>query len=106
MAYSLSKQAAEDFANIYEYSLLQFGVYQADYYTDGLHHAFALLASSPFMGIKCPEITSELFRHNHQRHVIFYRTASNGNLFIVRILHQQMDAVQYLNEPHAPYSAV
>ena len=45
--YKLSNLAAEDFAFIYEYTLLNFGVLQADNYTDSLESTFDLLSNSP-----------------------------------------------------------
>ena len=45
--YKLSNLAVEDFAFIYEYTLLNFGVLQADNYTDSLESTFGLLPSSP-----------------------------------------------------------
>ena len=41
--YKLSNLAVEDFTTIYEYTLLNFGVLQADQYTDDLERTFALL---------------------------------------------------------------
>ncbi|WP_133148793.1 type II toxin-antitoxin system RelE/ParE family toxin, partial [Photorhabdus laumondii] len=38
--YKLTDQAAEDFAGIYDYTLLQFGEVQADHYTEALEAFF------------------------------------------------------------------
>ena len=69
--YKLSNLAAEDFASIYEYTLLNFGVFQADAYTDNLEGTLRLLSGSPLMGYECPEICDGVRRHDHQRHAIF-----------------------------------
>ena len=45
--YKLSNLAVEDFTAIYEYTLLNFGVMQADKYTEHLESTFNLLATSP-----------------------------------------------------------
>lgn len=95
--YKLSKLAAEDFAAIYEYTLLNFGARQADVYTDELESAFRLLSSSPLMGHECQEIADEVRRHDHQRHAIFYRQRESG-IFIIRILHQQMQPMRHFSE--------
>ena len=95
--YKLSRLAAEDFASIYEYTLLNFGVLQADTYTDNLESAFRLLSSSPLMGYECPDIADGVRRHDHQRHAIFYRQRER-DIFIVRILHQQMEPFRYMFE--------
>lgn len=93
--YKLSRLAAEDFAAIYEYTLLNFGVIQADAYTQGLEKVLTLLSEHPFIGIASDEIGKDIWRHDHQRHAIFYRSTDN-TLFVLRILHQQMAATQHL----------
>jgi toxin ParE1/3/4 len=95
--YKLSKHAAEDFAAIYEYTLLNFGARQADAYTDDLESAFRLLSSSPLMGHECQEIADGVRRHDHQRHAIFYRRRE-PSIFIIRILHQQMEPMRHFSE--------
>jgi toxin ParE1/3/4 len=44
-------KSCEDFTAIYEYTLLNFGVAQADKYTEHLESTFQLLLSSPLIGI-------------------------------------------------------
>ena len=95
--YKLSKLAAEDFAAIYEYTLLNFGARQADAYTDDLESAFRLLSTSPLMGHECQELADGVRRHDHQRHAIFYRRRESG-IFIIRILHQQMEPMRHFSE--------
>jgi toxin ParE1/3/4 len=95
--YKLSNLAAEDFAAIYEYTLLNFGARQADAYTDDLDSTFRLLSSSPLMGYECQELADEVRRHDHQRHVIFYRRREK-DIFIIRILHQQMEPMRHFFE--------
>ncbi|MFU8926266.1 type II toxin-antitoxin system RelE/ParE family toxin [Acinetobacter puyangensis] len=92
--YKLSNLAAEDFAAIYEYTLLKFGVIQADKYTDHLENIFNLLTSAPLMGHECPDIGLNIRRHDHNQHAIFYRPQKYG-IFIIRILHQQMQPMKY-----------
>ena len=67
--YKLSNLAADDFAAIYEYTLLNFGARQADAYTDDLENALRILPDAPLMGHECPEIADEVRRHDHQRHL-------------------------------------
>ena len=95
--YKLSNLDVEDFTAIYEYTLLNFGVMQADKYTDHLESVFNLLASSPLMGYECLEIGHKKRRHDHQRHAIFYRQREN-DIFIIRILHQQMSPMKHFFE--------
>lgn len=95
--YKLSNLAAEDFASIYEYTLLHFGVLQADSYTDNLENTFRLLSSSPLIGYECQEIASGVRRHNHQQHAVFYQQREQ-DIFVIRILHQQMDPWRHIFE--------
>ncbi|MDN5940016.1 MAG: type II toxin-antitoxin system RelE/ParE family toxin [Salinisphaera sp.] len=94
--YRLSRLAADDFAAIYEYTLLNFGAGQADAYTNDLENVLRLLASHPAMGRECPEITDTIRRHDHHRHAIFYRQQSAG-IFIIRILHQRMEPLKHFD---------
>jgi toxin ParE1/3/4 len=96
--YKLSKLAADDFAAIYEYTLLNFGVRQADAYTKELEKVLVLLANSPLMGPAYPEIGENVRRHDHQRHAIFYHSREH-DIFVLRILHQQMESTRHLFKP-------
>jgi toxin ParE1/3/4 len=93
--YKLSNLAVEDFTAIYEYTLLNFGVTQADNYTDNLESTFRLLSSAPLIGHERYEIPEGVRRHDHQRHAIFYRPRAQ-DIFIIRILHQQMEPMNHL----------
>jgi toxin ParE1/3/4 len=95
--YKLSRLAAEDFAAIYEYTLLNFGMRQADAYTSNLENTFHLLSSSPLMGYECREISGGVRRHNHQQHAVFYRQGEQ-DIFVIRILHQKMDPLKHIFE--------
>lgn len=88
--YKLSELAALDFTHIYEYTLIHCGESKADEYLDGLEDVFNLLAHSPKIGSECSEYLPNTGRHYHRKHVIYYQTLSN-NVFIIRILHQQME---------------
>lgn len=93
--YRLSVLAADDFRSIFEYILLNFGVAQADHYTDDLENIFALLSKSPHIGVELDEISVGLRRHYHKHHAVYYRETGDG-IFVVRILHQQMDVDPFL----------
>ncbi len=95
--YKLSNLAVKDFAGIYEYTLLNFGALQADTYTDDLNRALNLLSESPLIGSECSEIANGVRRHDHQKHAIFYRQRE-CDIFVIRILHQQMDPGRHLFE--------
>ncbi len=93
--YKLSNLAAEDFEQIFEYTLLNFGVEQADKYTDSVHSVLLALVEQPLMGHECLDIAAGLRRHEHHKHAIFYRIQPHG-IYIIRILHQQMEPLRHL----------
>ncbi|ENW93599.1 type II toxin-antitoxin system RelE/ParE family toxin [Acinetobacter sp. NIPH 298] len=95
--YKLSHLAVEDFTAIYEYTLLNFGVIQADKYTEHLESTLQLLSTSPLIGYECLEIASGIRRHDHQHHAIFYRKREQ-DILVIRILHQQMNHIKHFFE--------
>ncbi|OKH88629.1 type II toxin-antitoxin system RelE/ParE family toxin [Thalassospira sp. TSL5-1] len=88
--YRLSALAVDDFRAIFEYTLLNFGMPQADRYVDDLENIFALLSKSPHIGAELADISVGLRRHPHKHHTVYYRKTRDG-IFVVRILHQHMD---------------
>ncbi|MEN9465137.1 MAG: hypothetical protein RL217_1318 [Pseudomonadota bacterium] len=95
MAYKLSGLAAQDFADIYEYSLLNFGVKQADFYTDELKQLLNKLDETPLIGKSCSDLAPELLKFPFQHHIIFYRKRSQ-DIFVVRFLHEKMQPKLHL----------
>ncbi|WP_159567292.1 type II toxin-antitoxin system RelE/ParE family toxin [Budvicia diplopodorum] len=95
--YKLSRLAADDFAGIYEYTLLKFGVVQADSYTDALENILVSVVQSPLMGREYPEIAEGVRRLDYRQHAIFYR-ARERDIFVLRILHQQMEPLLHFSD--------
>jgi toxin ParE1/3/4 len=93
--YKLSNKAADDFGAIYEYTFLNFGELQADKYTNDMEVCLNDISEMPFTGRDCSNIKPGIRRYEHQSHVIFYRVRES-DIFIVRILHQQMNAMFHL----------
>lgn len=93
--YKLSNKAAEDFEQIYEYTYLNFGENKADIYTDDMDKCLLLLSDSPQTGRSLDKIKKGIYRHDHEYHAIFYLIESN-DIFILRILHQQMNPMLHL----------
>ena len=71
------------------------GQAQAVRYIDELEVCCQKLADNPALGRVCDEIRPGLCRHEHGKHVLFYRE-ERGGILISRILHQRM-----LPEKHA-----
>lgn len=95
--YKLSNFAVDDFARIYEYTWFNFGVTQADSYTEGMEACLETLGESPRLGRDCSEIKPTLRRFDYRQHAIFYVIRPH-DIFILRILHQQMEPVIHIGE--------
>ncbi len=93
--YRLSNLAAEDFGAIYEYTWRRFGPLQADKYTHELDATLKLLAKNPLMGRDCQNLIDGARRHDYGQHAIFYMYADDP-IFVIRILHQQMEPLLHL----------
>lgn len=87
--YKLTERAADDFAGIYDYTLLKFGEVQADHYTDALEAFFGTLAEMPDIG-RVYHAVPGVMRIEFQQHTIFYMIRDT-DILIARILHQQMN---------------
>jgi toxin ParE1/3/4 len=91
-----SRRAEDDLLAIASYTLRKWGKAQAVRYIDELEVCCQKLADIPALGRVCDEIRVGLRRHEHGKHVLFYRE-ERGGILISRILHQRM-----LPEKHAP----
>ena len=58
--YRLSTRAALDLDEIYEYTILNFGLTQAQSYLNGLHERFENLAQQPMLGRGASQIAPDL----------------------------------------------
>lgn len=94
-SYSLSSKAAADLEDIYEYTIIHFGLEQARVYLLGLHGRFQMLAEQPTQGRKADELAPGLRRVEYQSHVVFYIPKDHGVL-IVRVLHQRMGVTRHV----------
>jgi len=87
--FRFSRRAEGDLFSIAEYTLHKWGKAQAARYLDELEACCRRLADNPSMGRLCDNIRPGLHRHEHGKHVLFYRQERGGSL-VSRILHQQM----------------
>lgn len=94
--YTLSVEADQDFTDIYEYSIYQFGMAQADEYAGNLIATFELIAERPKSAPMRNDLVYGLRCRMSGSHAAYYLQDENGNVLIVRILHQSMDAKQHL----------
>jgi len=75
--------------SIADYTLRKWGKAQVIRYIDELEVRCQTLAENPASGRLCEDVRPGLRRHEHGRHVVFYRQ-ERGGILISRILHQRM----------------
>ena len=93
--FRFSRRAEADLLTIGKYTLHKWGKAQAIRYIGELEACCQTLADNPASGRLCEDVRPGLRRHEHGRHVVFYRQERSG-ILISRILHQRM-----LPERHA-----
>lgn len=93
--YVLSRKADADLDGVYVYTFETFGEAKADAYFMSLRDCLHTLAENPRMGRSAAFLHAGLLCHRHARHMIYYLIEDAG-IFVVRILHDAMDAPRHL----------
>ena len=93
--YRLAPEAERDLEAIWLYTLDEWGLEQANCYTDDLIAAFDQLANNPRLGTPCDHIRKGYRRGRKGRHVICYRITDYG-VAVIRVLHDRMDSSRHL----------
>ncbi|MDB1122397.1 type II toxin-antitoxin system RelE/ParE family toxin [Vibrio algarum] len=93
--YKLSLKAVQDFSDIYQYTLNNFGEQQAEQYTFEMESCLSSLGFSPYLGRDCSHLKAGIRRFDISKHAIFYRIRLT-HIFVIRILHHQMDSRSHL----------
>ncbi|MGB4334142.1 MAG: type II toxin-antitoxin system RelE/ParE family toxin [Chromatiaceae bacterium] len=86
----LSPRAAEDVADIFQYSLETWGETQAYGYRDVLDRALLTIQDNPGIGHGRPELSARHRLFPAGQHIIVYRATSQA-ILVSRILHGRMD---------------
>lgn len=87
--FRFSHRAEADLLSIAEFTIREWGKSQADRYLGELETCCRMLADNPGLGRSCDYVRPGLRRHEHGKHVLFYRQERNG-ILISRILHERM----------------
>jgi len=87
--------AEKDLSDIWRYGADNWGIEQADHYTDGLFALFDLLADFPEMAREHSEFTPPVRIHPSGAHLVIYRVEGQG-VAIIRILHAHRNLTAYL----------
>lgn len=99
MKYKISNEAQNDLENIWLYTFETWSIEQADRYYNIIFDEIEFIAENPNSGKEYSQVRKGYLRSKVRLHFIFYKINSKENLVeIIRILHQQMDVVNRLND--------
>lgn len=84
---------------IYRYTREQWGTQQAERYITGLFEAFAKIETCDVASRPVPaEFGVDGFFFRYEKHVVYWRRLSNGDIGIVTILHERMHQIDRFGE--------
>lgn len=84
---------------IYRHTRNRWGTQQADNYISGLFQAFAKIESREITSRPIPaEFAVEGFFFRYEKHIVYWRRLSNGDIGIVTLLHERMHQIERFRE--------
>jgi toxin ParE1/3/4 len=99
MIYKISREASNDLEKIWLFTIETWSAEQADRYLNLLFDEIEYLCLKPKSGTDFGYVRKGYFRSRVKYHFIFYIINEEKNeIEIIRILHQQMDIENRLNE--------
>jgi toxin ParE1/3/4 len=98
MQYKLSSKAKSDLINIWEFTLDNWSIDQADKYYSLIVDKIHDICKRPDLGRTYNHIRKGYWGINIKSHIIFYKIAEEGIIEVIRILHQRMDLPSRLKE--------
>lgn len=93
--YRLTPEATRDMETIWLYTFKEWGLEQANRYTDKLTEAFSQLAENLKIATSCDRIRIGYRRNQVGRHAIYFRQTDYG-IVVVRVLHDRMLSTLHL----------
>jgi len=90
-AFQLSQEAKEDLKKIALFTEKRWGRNQRFLYIKQFDDVFHSLTQSPSIGKTCDYIKKGYRKFPQGSHIIFYRGPENSKIFVIRILHKNMD---------------
>lgn len=102
-AVRIQEAASHRLDEIYRFTRARWGAKQADRYITGLFEAFAKIESRGVASKPVPaEIGVDGFFFRYERHFVYWRRLSNGDIGIVTILHVRMHQIDRFREAFGP----
>jgi plasmid stabilization system protein ParE len=94
VAVRIQAAASHRLDDIYRYTRDRWGAEQAERYITGMFAAFDRIESRGVVSKPIPaEFGVEGFYFRYERHVVYWRRLSNGDIGIVTILHERMHQI-------------
>jgi toxin ParE1/3/4 len=94
VAVRIQEAATHRLDEIYRYTRDRWGAEQAERYITGLFEAFGRIESHGVTSRPVPaEFGVEGYICRYERHVIYWRRLSNGDIGIVTVLHERMHQI-------------
>ena len=98
-AVRIQDAASHRLDEIYRYTRDCWGTEQADRYITGLFEAFANIESRGVMSRPIPaEFGVEGYFFRYERHFVYWRNLSNGDIGIVTVRHERMHQIDRFRE--------
>lgn len=99
MKYKISNEAQNDLENIWLYTFETWSIEQADRYYDLMFDEIEFISENSNSGKDYGHVRKGYLRSKVKSHFIFYKINPKENLVeIIRILHEQMDIENRLND--------
>lgn len=92
----LTPAARADLDAIWDYTVTQWGVTQAERYVGGIRDVCAALAAGVFHDRDAGHVRPGLRKAPVGSHVLFFRRRDDGAVEVLRILHRRMDVDRQL----------
>jgi len=97
LKYELSELALADINSIWEYTILNWSINQAEKYYNEIFDSILLICGNPKIGKSISEVKAHHRCKLIRQHMIIYKI-QNDVIFIDRILHERMDFNKQLGE--------
>jgi len=96
--YIISKKAVSDIEEIWLYTVEKWSVEQADRYYNLIFDEIDYICKNLNAGKSMDHVRKGFRASKVKSHLIFYKVSSTDKIEIVRILHEQMDIENRLND--------
>jgi plasmid stabilization system protein ParE len=102
-AIRIQEGASHRLDGIFRYTRDKWGDEQADTYINGLFSAFEKIAAHGVVSKPIPaEFGLNGFFFRYERHFVYWRHLSNGDIGIVTILHERMQQIDSFRDDFGP----